>query len=89
MDRSGPRQVTAETGKFCEVERERSTTAFSIAGVTNKFVKQRDFGVRQSYFGRRLWHRAVEHREPGNAPAENAEDRHQIGEPLGRRPRLS
>jgi hypothetical protein len=42
---TGPRQVAAQSSKFGEVEGECSRSAWAIASVTDKFVKQSDFSV--------------------------------------------
>jgi len=45
-------------------------------------VEQGDLAIGQRQPGMRR-RRSIEHGEPQDAPAENAEDRHQIGEALG------
>src|SRR6185437_15217524 len=78
-----PREASSEPSQLYRIERERSRSASSASDVADKAVQQLRLGRGQGHGWRGIRSGAVHHRQPKYAPAEDAKDRYQIGQPVG------
>src|SRR5258708_32923607 len=79
---SRTREVATETRQTNQIRRQGAVLVLT-AVVGNKLIQQLDFQLRKCYPGRRVRRCAVHHCQPEDAPAQDAEHRDQIDQPLG------
>ena len=77
------RRVTAQAGDLSQIGREVVFRWTTRRAVFKELVEQSDLDLRQRQFWRRcLRAGSVDHRQPKDSPAQNAEDRYQVDQSL-------
>ena len=76
-------EVSAKSGELRQIGDQRAGLGLTVADVADEPIEKHDFCVRQRHGGRRARRSSGEHRQPQHAPADDAEDRDQVGRAIG------
>lgn len=78
----GAGKVSAKSGQFDQISRKRLSAWFTALLVVDQLVQQSKLKAGKSQLRRSVGDRAVDHRQPEDAPAQDAQDREEVDEPL-------